>query len=184
MLAESFTNTTERVRKYFDDEKLTELIEKSDFVSTTFNIYRTRIGPRVDELRKNRNKIALMTVDKAITAVHFHTTWDTTVYYTLKDILSKLDAVLAADATLDLNLMKASMILAEKEAHVLPDEDSDRMDYRARKQSRNDWAVLQEATRKLDKAADDAYHALPNEADSYRLEHAVLVQLELKGRTR
>jgi hypothetical protein len=182
-LAESFTDTTERVRKYFDDEKLTDLIEKSDFVSTTVNIYTTKIGPRVDELRKKRNKIALMTVDKAITAVHFHTTLDTMVYYTLKDILSKLDAVLAADMKLDLNLIKASVILNEKAAHLLPDEDSDKVEYRAREQSRNDWAVLQEATRRLDKAADDAYRALPDEADSYRLGNAVLVQLDLKGRT-
>jgi hypothetical protein len=91
--------------------------------------------------------------------------------------------VLAADMKLDLNLIKASVILNEKAAHLLPDEDSDKVEYRAREQSRNDWAVLQEATRRLDKAADDAYRALPDEADSYRLGNAVLVQLDLKGRT-
>jgi hypothetical protein len=182
-LAESFTDTTERVRKYFDDEKLTDLIERSDLVSTTVNIYTTKIGPRVDELRKKRNEIALMTADKAVTAVHFHTTLDKMVYYTLHDILSKLDAVLAADKKLDLNLITASVILNEKAAHLLPDEDSVKIDYRAREQSWDDWAVLQEATRKLDKAVDDAYHALPDEADSYRLGNAVLVQLDLKGRT-
>ena len=178
-LAESFSLTAERVRKDFDDEKLTEDIEKSDFVSKTLNIYTTRIGPRIDELRGNRKKIALMTVQKdIITTEHPQTTLDATVYYTLKDILSKLDAVLEADATLDANLTKASVLV------FLPVEDSDRMDSRARWQSWKDWAVLQEAIRELDAAADAAYHALPDEAEAYRLEDAVRGQLGRKGRTR
>jgi hypothetical protein len=177
-LAEHFSTTTSEVRKDFDDEKLTDDIGKSDSVSKTLNIYSARIHPGVSKLRGTRHQIAPMTAQKDIAAANSRTALDATVSRTLKGILSKLDAVLDADETLDINLTKASLLQA-----FLSDEDAEKAERQAIKQSWDDWAVLQEAIRELDRAADAAYRALPGEADSYRLEDAVRDQLRRKGRT-
>ena len=119
-LAESLTVTANTIKAHFD-ENLTKRIEKSEFISDTSNIYLTEISPRVDKLRAKRNEITLMTKQKAaIAAAPSHTPQDTMVYKNLNDILSTLDAVLAADGKLYVTVTKASVTVALTHEGLLP----------------------------------------------------------------